>query len=157
MPNIGTAAGRLAIAIDCAATIETRKRPPVPVRPVALPNDEALIGLNEAQERGERLGASDAKLLQRFFSWRLAVLKQESRCCGNLVALFYMARLLIEAKRPDDAERITAFLHMEYGVPEIPANAGDDRAVAERYARRREVLPLWLITMKRSDLQRGSK
>lgn len=55
--------GRLAMALDHAARLNEDPRPATQLRPGSLPTDDELITLHERQERGERLGASEDKLM----------------------------------------------------------------------------------------------
>lgn len=145
----GTDEDRVALALDHASRLNADERPAVPVRPSSLPTDDELLDMHERQTRGERLGAVEDKQMGRLSAWRGAVFRHESQCAGKILGILYTARTLVGAGQVAAAERVASFLHVEYGITEVPADANDDRELAQRKASRVDVLPLVLRTMKR--------
>lgn len=154
--GVGTDEDRLAMALDLLERLDQFGRPKMPTRPAGLPDDAELITLHERQARGENLGASELRSLNRMGGWRYAVMQLESKSTGAILALLYTARELQRMGKESELARMMLFLGAEYGIHTVPQDDRDDRPLAAVKARRGDIVSSALRTMDRADLGRGS-
>lgn len=134
-----------------------------PDRPVVLQySDGQLHEAWKGKERGDRQGKEILDQLQYFSAWRTAVWRCEQRVIGNLNLLLACA-VRLEPVDEARALKVVEYLKLTYELDTSWPIRKEFRNLwvrdqyAEKYAERRDILPLWLRTMEEPPAGHGTR
>lgn len=154
------------VAEDVRRHLDGWKRPEVPERPLALPdNDEEVVRMVRGCE-GARPSPAEVEAGEAFGAWRYAVWRSETDGAARLRTLFgalatyerILERLPGDPGLEASRVQLVRFLAEEWGHRgPRPQSYEEERATCHRLSRRSDVLPSWLAALRLPHERRGAE